>query len=504
MTDVADICIVGSGPSSYFLTKSLLESNPKLKVVVLEAGKGKIDTGSPLSQRQSYGHDFKLKPTINIGKGGTSQLWHNVLAPLDRNDFDYRSWIPMSGWPISLDELETYYQSVAQFFGFDYSIFEAPNKFFQFDTESSKVKIDQDVFKHKVFVHPLKYLRTDRTFKQLSKKYPSLVFKQPVIALRFHRTGLNDVLEVYDQNTCSFESIRANNYVLSAGALNNPEILLNSPHFAKTLPLLGKCLMDHPMGNFYQYRYDEKVEAKLYSGIKFQKQHAVKAALTLKDDLQEKHGLGNSALYLRPSFSEGYNNKSEELKLKLLTVRSKIMSFKVPFGEISDLAQDLNMVSQIIQYKTGFLSSHDLTDCMFVTEQRPSRDSNALLTDKINIYGNYQTNVNWNVCDKDLNEVTELYSIISNHLMHLNGASSTYDPSYYSWRQRLSSAAHHLGTARMSTDAGSGCVDSNLKIFGSNNVYVCDGSVFPTSGNANPTFTCMALAERLGRYLTND
>ena len=66
--------------------------------------------------------------------------------------------------------------------------------------------------------------------------------------------------------------------------------------------------------------------------------------------------------------------------------------------------------------------------------------------------------------------------------------------------QRLSSAAHHLGTVRMSKSIEMGCVDENLKLHGSERVYVCDGSVFPTSGNANPTFTCMALGERLGVF----
>ena len=47
-----------------------------------------------------------------------------------------------------------------------------------------------------------------------------------------------------------------------------------------------------------------------------------------------------------------------------------------------------------------------------------------------------------------------------------------------------------------------GCVDKNLRIHGLANV-VCDGPVFPTSGNANPTLTCMALAERLSEHLVH-
>jgi choline dehydrogenase-like flavoprotein len=35
-----------------------------------------------------------------------------------------------------------------------------------------------------------------------------------------------------------------------------------------------------------------------------------------------------------------------------------------------------------------------------------------------------------------------------------------------------------------------------------NNLFICDGSVFPTSGNANSGLTTSALACRLADYLT--
>jgi choline dehydrogenase-like flavoprotein len=53
----------------------------------------------------------------------------------------------------------------------------------------------------------------------------------------------------------------------------------------------------------------------------------------------------------------------------------------------------------------------------------------------------------------------------------------------------------------MAKQADSGYVDENLRLFSSEQIYVCDGSVFPTAGNANPTLTCMALGARLARHL---
>lgn len=257
------------------------------------------------------------------------------------------------------------------------------------------------------------------------------------------------------------------------------------------------------MGNFFQFRYAEGVDAKIYSGMHLKPKVNIKTALTLHTDVQKSQGLTNTAFYLRPSFAEGYGDKSEELKLKLLTVRNKLKRFHLPFKEMMQLATNLNMAAQIVQYKTGLLSKHALTDCMFVTEQRPNPHSEVVLTDQKNAYGNYRVNVKWQLQEQDIKDVYAHFDFVNSHIMAKNGAKETYDHTQHDWSERLSSAAHHLGTVRMSNDAETGCVDENLKLHNIDNIYICDGSVFATGGNANPTFTCMALAHRLGVHLSH-
>ena len=60
---------------------------------------------------------------------------------------------------------------------------------------------------------------------------------------------------------------------------------------------------------------------------------------------------------------------------------------------------------------------------------------------------------------------------------------------------------HQSGTTRIAKSPEEGVVDENLKVFGTENVFVCSSSVFPTSGQANPTFFLGAFAVRLARYL---
>ena len=503
MSQTYDLCVAGTGPSAFFLVRKYLLINPFAKVLVLEAGINSVDQSSPLSSRESVDADFKLSPTINIGFGGTSQLWHNVLSPLDEEDFKKHSWIPHSGWQITRTTLEPYYEEVAEFFGFSSDIFDNPSVYCDFESERKKIAFDDTVFDHKVFVHPSKYLRTDDSFKCLLQSYSGLEINHGIVALKFEDNKGKSQLLVYNRRTQEKSMISSKKYVLCCGALNNPEILLNSSHIRNHLPHIGHFLMDHPMGYFYQYKYENPVTAKIYSGVKFKKGISIKIALKLKQELQEKHKFANSAFYLRPSFSEGVNNRSEVLKNQLLTVRSKLKKFHLPITEGISLLRDLNMVAQIVQYKTGMLSKHQLTECMFVTEQRPSISSKVELTGELNEYENYKTKVSWTVSDEDIQEVLGLKTFISQGLMALNAAAETYSSDDFDWRDRLTSAAHHLGTVRMSIDATSGCVDLNLKLHGFEDIYVCDGSVFPTSGNANPTMTCMALASRLGEKLSN-
>jgi choline dehydrogenase-like flavoprotein len=62
-------------------------------------------------------------------------------------------------------------------------------------------------------------------------------------------------------------------------------------------------------------------------------------------------------------------------------------------------------------------------------------------------------------------------------------------------------AFHPLGTARADARAAHGVVDQDLKVRGTDNLYVADGSVVPSSIGVNPQITIMALATRLGFHL---
>nr|MBA3324611.1 GMC family oxidoreductase [Paracoccaceae bacterium] len=60
---------------------------------------------------------------------------------------------------------------------------------------------------------------------------------------------------------------------------------------------------------------------------------------------------------------------------------------------------------------------------------------------------------------------------------------------------------HHMGTTRMADDPKRGVVDRDCRVHGLANLYIGGSSVFPSGGHANPTYTVVQLALRLGDHL---
>ena len=65
----------------------------------------------------------------------------------------------------------------------------------------------------------------------------------------------------------------------------------------------------------------------------------------------------------------------------------------------------------------------------------------------------------------------------------------------------LAGVAHQNGTARFGEDPTTSVLDRNCKAHDLDNLYVVDGSFFPSSSAVNPALTIMANALRVGRHL---
>jgi choline dehydrogenase-like flavoprotein len=62
--------------------------------------------------------------------------------------------------------------------------------------------------------------------------------------------------------------------------------------------------------------------------------------------------------------------------------------------------------------------------------------------------------------------------------------------------------AHLMGGCRMGDDPETSIANADGRTWEIPNLWVCDGSLFPTSGGVNPSLTIQALACRMGDRIT--
>jgi len=122
-----------------------------------------------------------------------------------------------------------------------------------------------------------------------------------------------------------------------------------------------------------------------------------------------------------------------------------------------------------------------------VGEMLPQETNRVTLADDVDQYGLRIPRITYSWCDNDKR-------LIRHALKFMRRALQTADVSDL-WEQE-DDTCHLNGTARMGDDAGSSVVDADCRSWDIPNLWICDGSVFPTVGGANPSLTIQAIACR--------
>ncbi|KAH6682008.1 long chain fatty alcohol oxidase-like protein [Halenospora varia] len=89
------------------------------------------------------------------------------------------------------------------------------------------------------------------------------------------------------------------------------------------------------------------------------------------------------------------------------------------------------------------------------------------------------------------------------------------DPKFKAWLEALQrngnkppagtfTSAHQMGTCRMSAQEKEGVVDPKGKVWGTENLYVSDASVFPSASGVNPMITNMAISDWISRNIAKE
>jgi hypothetical protein len=141
----------------------------------------------------------------------------------------------------------------------------------------------------------------------------------------------------------------------------------------------------------------------------------------------------------------------------------------------------------------------------FQIEQEPNYSNRVSLSDQRDSFGLRRINLSWNFGEIERRTIDILMAYAAKCLQAKETGTLKLDLQLYENRkdlpQDLRGGQHHCGTTRMAETPKSGVVDKNLKVFGTNNLYICGSSVFPTNGWVNPTLTILALSLRLAEHL---
>ena len=486
-----DICIVGSGIAASSLTVELLNSN--LSFIIVEAGD--LDTNSTsLIQKEITGRDFGLVDTHSIEVGGSSSLWHGVLAPLDKIDFEKRSWVKNSGWPIKYNDLERYYKKAGKIFKIDnFNFFDKEKLPIKIISNMLSLRFNKNILQYKIFQRPIPILKFKNILLKKLKNSESCHLLYNTAALELIHNNSKKVKKLICGNKLGEKfNIEADTFVICAGALETPRLLLNSKVKNKNI---GKYLMDHPMGATHQIKFKHKQNMNFFNYFIYSKNLMIKAGLTFTESSQKNNKLPNHCFYTKAAYSKGIDLNYERVFLSLKAILKGDISIRF----LKNILFNLNSVFSIFAIKFKFKTKY--TDIFFVTEQIPDPESRITLSNITDNFGYPIAKINWKLSIDDYDSVDNALNLLKTRVFDTNYAHHISRASHINWKNSLTSAAHHLGTARMSETENNGVVDKNLKVFNIKNLYICDGSVFPTAGNANSGFTISALSCRLADHL---
>jgi choline dehydrogenase-like flavoprotein len=136
-------------------------------------------------------------------------------------------------------------------------------------------------------------------------------------------------------------------------------------------------------------------------------------------------------------------------------------------------------------------------------EHLPNRLSRVCLSHQRDELGLRRLKIDIRYSDGDVESVLRTHDIVDAHLRKLGVGYLEYqhDDVSQAIQHQARDGIHQIGTTRMSARPDQGVVDPHCRVHTVGNLFVASSSVFPTSGQANPTLTIVALSLRLADHL---
>lgn len=506
----AAVCIVGAGAAGITLARELAHAG--VDVMLLESGGLDYERDTQaLSGGEMAGQRLQALESCRIRMfGGTTHHWTGMCVPLDAMDFENRSWVPHSGWPISMRDMVEYYRKAQPIldlaeYGYDEGLWEvlSPN--------SSRIAFENFVDSFWQYSPPTRFGRKYRTELRTSSNPRVLLYANTIeVGLEPNGARVGDVqISTLDGRR---GTVSADFVVLACGAIENARLLLlsdsvRSEGIGNQHDLVGRFFMEHPHVRVAtavtdtpeilldQYSGYQRQGVRYRAGVKLsaqaQRRQEVLNAVTMLQGIEdEESGLG-AARRLFNSYRFGRGAPDE--------VGEKVWRIA------KDLDDVLEGAYRLLVEKRDPLPSTTELSLNIQSEQAPNPNSRVTLSDEKDSIGLRRAKLDWRLSPMDRRTIEVNVKLLASELSRQGLGRVRLDDwlvgDDQDWPGSLKGGCHHMGTTRMGPSAREGVVDEDCSVFGIDNLFIAGSSVFPTAGFANPTLTIAALALRLADHL---
>lgn len=501
-----DICVIGAGAAGISIAQAL--AGTRLNVCLLEGGglADEPDTQA-LYQGVATGHPMDLDVGRYRTLGGSTTQWTGRCARLQPIDFKRRDWIPHSGWPIGPDDLDRWYRAAEEVCGFPRAWDDDRAELDALGATDRTESVEPFLWRYA----PI----GNRRYRNWAVEYRRTLEQAQNIRLLLH-ANVTEFVASDDRSritsvvarslTGDRVEVRARAFVLAGGGLENTRLLLASEDtvpggLGSSRDLIGRFFMQHPRGRI------GRLDCTPGASLALQDRYNIFVALAglqresgfaLTEAAQRRHELLNASAILtfQAEPTSGWEG------FKSLAQRQDIAT------SLARIARDPVSVSRnlwrrgVRKRHAAYPTSH--VDLVIDLEQEPDPDSRVTLSDQRDALGMQRATVDWRLSERE-RTTSRFFAEALRTMFEARGYGSvTTEPWLYETGRigdELSGTFHHIATLRMSGEASEGVVDPDGRVWGTDNLYATGCAVFPTGGQANPTFTIVALALRLADHL---
>ncbi|MBX9461718.1 MAG: FAD-dependent oxidoreductase [Aquamicrobium sp.] len=526
-----NICIIGSGPVGIALALELARRGQA--VTVLESGAHMASVeASQHSRAEIVGTPKHADMMVAVQRsfGGTSNLWGAGCVPLDPIDFERRPGLTDASWPLEYRDFASHFADASRYANCGPPVFE---------DEPPGVAIADREFRCSNlirFAEPASF-RTAHEDEIRRSQRIRLHLDATVTGMAFASDGRVASLLVRSRSG-EVTTLKAKTFVVACGGVETARLMLAVQRTAPSAfggvdGPLGRYYMGHLSGEIAQMRL---ANAALDAGLDFFRgAHGryARRRIIASDDVQRRENLTNVSFWpFMPPFRDAAHRSAvlslAYLALSVPAIGRRLVSEHLrernstpPAPIVPHLGNLVAGLPELLRFMPRFLHGRFLADTRlpglhvrnagrrygvhYHAEHLPHAESRVTLANQHDELGMPRARIDMRVSDADVAPIVRTHQLLRDWVARTGlGELEWLYPEQDMPARVLAQApdgVHQIGTARMGANSRTGVVDGDCRAFGSPNLYVAGSAVFPTSGQANPTFSAIALAVRLARHM---